>query len=117
MEKERVAEIRQTLKQEFPDIKFSVSKEAWRGIHINVMKAPSKYGFQDYNQKPVNEYHLESQFADHEDAKSVMIKIRDIANTLLGVTYRETGDYGYQPNYYVWLGIGKWDKEFQIIDN
>jgi hypothetical protein len=115
MDKQRIAEIRTALKNEFPDIKFSVTKERWSGVNINVMKAPAQYGFQEYNQKSVNEYHLESQFASHQEAKSVMMKIQQLANQILGVTYRETGDYGYQPNYYIWLGIGKWDKEFETV--
>lgn len=115
MDKQRIAEIRTALKNEFPDIKFSVRKERCSVVNINVMKAPSEYGFQEYNQNSVNGYFLESQFANHQEVKSVMMKAQQIAKQILGVTYRETGDYGYQPNYYIWLGIGKWDKEFETM--
>jgi hypothetical protein len=115
MDKKKVAEIRETLKKEFPEIKFSVTKERWSGVNINIMKAPKKYGFQEYENRSVNGYYIEEQFRKHEHVISVLKNVQTIANKILGVTYRETSDYGTQPNYYVWLGIGKWNQEFQVI--
>ena len=30
------------------------------------------------------------------------------------VSYRETGDYGTQPDFYTYITIGKWDRPFQV---
>ena len=106
--KERVSEIRQTLKSEFKGYKFSVTISNYNGVDIYILNAPYEMTSKKYEQ--VNCYHINS-FYDGK-VKEDLLKINEIASE--GVTYRETGDYGYQPNFYVNISIGKWDKEFKV---
>lgn len=108
MNKERAKEIRNQLKTEFPDIKFSVRIERWRSIHISIMSAPEKYDFQNVNNSSINEFYLERQFQN--EALDIMTRVKEIGNK--GNTYWETADYGTQPSFYVHLSIGRWDKKF-----
>lgn len=107
MTKKRANEIKAELKAKYPKIKFSITTEKWRSITIKVMSAPEAYGFQFVNRQ-INEQWLEECLADK--ALEIMQDIKAIANE--GVRYYDTADYGTQPSFYVWLGVGKWDKPF-----
>jgi hypothetical protein len=43
--KENVKQIREALKKEFPEIKFSVRKENYSSVHVTILKSP--YNFSD----------------------------------------------------------------------
>lgn len=43
--KEQVKQIRESLKKEFPEIKFSVRKENYSSVHVTILKSP--YNFSD----------------------------------------------------------------------
>lgn len=104
--KERVSEIRETLKKEFPKTKFSITRENYSGVKIAIMESDI-----DFNEKyrQVNNYHLSSNYSG--DQLMMLEKINQVAND--GVSFHETGDYGSQPSHYVWISIGKWDKDFK----
>jgi hypothetical protein len=109
---ERVAEIRAELKKEFPDFKFSITRENYSGINIVIMEAPidfnpiCKHG-EGYSQ--VNVYWLKE--IQHQEIKEALLKIYSIANSG-NRTITEDSDYGNVPAFYVWLHIGKYDKPF-----
>lgn len=113
---ERVAEIREELKREFPDFKFSIRKDGYNGVRIAILSAPinllegepegTKY-------VDVNNYYIDEHFKDVPAVRDVLKKIYGIASR--GVTYRETGDYGTQPDFYVYIKIGDSDKPFEFI--
>jgi hypothetical protein len=113
---ERVAEIREELKREFPDFKFSIRKDGYNGVRIAILSAPinllegepegTKY-------VDVNNYYIDENFKDVPAVRDVLKKIYGIASR--GVTYRETGDYGTQPDFYVYIKIGEYDKPFEFI--
>lgn len=113
---ERVAEIREELKREFPDFKFSIRKDGYNGVRIAILSAPinllegepegTKY-------VDVNHYYIDEHFKDVPAVRDVLKKIYGIASR--GVTYRETGDYGTQPDFYVYIKIGDSDKPFEFI--
>lgn len=90
---ERVAQIRAKLKEKYPYIKFSITKDGYNGVNIRILEAPI-------------------DFSDEENpkAKETLKDIKNIASE--GVTYRETGDYGNQPDFYVWVRVGSYDKPF-----
>ena len=90
---ERVAQIRAKLKEKYPYIKFSITKDGYNGVNIRILEAPI-----DFSDK------------ENQQAKAALKDIEDIASE--GVTYRETGDYGNQPDFYVWVRVGTWDKPF-----
>ena len=108
---ERVAEIRKQLKSEFPQIKFSITKRHYNAMTIAIMEAPCELSETGYEQ--VNEYWIHEHYEGVK--KDILMRIKDIAFT--GISYRETGDYGNQPDFYVSIHIGKWDKKFICTGN
>ena len=103
---ERVKEIRTQLKSEFPEIKFSVTKRDWNGVSISIMQSP--YDLTEKQHEQVNQWRINDWYEGK--AKEILSKIYQIAN--LGVSYRETGDYGTQPDFYVSINIGQWNKPY-----
>jgi hypothetical protein len=103
---ERVKEIRTQLKSEFPEIKFSVTKRDWNGVSISIMQSP--YDLTEKQHEQVNQYRINDWYEGKP--KEILSKIYQIAN--LGVSYRETGDYGTQPDFYVSINIGQWNKPY-----
>ena len=102
---ERVKEIREQLKKEFPDIKFSITRENYSGVRICIMESSIDFNC-DYKQ--VTNYHIKNTYTGR--AAEVLSRVNDIAN--FGVKIYDTADYGNQPDFYVWLNIGKWDKPY-----
>lgn len=103
---EKVKEIRNELKKQFPTTKMSVKRRHHSGVQITILSSPIKLTEEDYQQ--VNHYYINDYFEGQ--AREVLSKINDIAST--GVSYRETGDYGTQPSHYVWISIGDYDRPF-----
>jgi hypothetical protein len=97
---ERVAEIRDTLKKKFPDVKFSVKKRDYSGVIITILKSPY---FEGTKYHTVNEFNIERRF--HGKEKKFLLEIANIANE--GVKYYDTADYGTQPSHYIYIHIGK----------
>jgi hypothetical protein len=108
---QRVANIRTKLKEEFPDSKFSIRKSSYNGVNINILSAPiDLLQGKDKTNTQVNNYWIEKTYADNLEALAYLKRINEIAH--IGVTYRETGDYGTQPSFYVYISIGDYDKPF-----
>lgn len=103
---ERVKEIRTQLKKEFPEIKFSVTKRDWNGVNISIMKSP--YDLVQENYVQINHYYIDKYYEGK--TKDILLRIKEIANE--GVSYRETGDYGTQPDFYISINIGQWDRPY-----
>ena len=105
---EKVSQIRKELKSTFPSFKFSIVKNDYNSMSVYILSAPYQMTEKEYEQ--VNEYHIESFY--NGQVKTDLLKIREIMTK--DVKYRETGDYGYQPSFYTYIRIGKWDKPFQV---
>lgn len=107
---ERVAEIRRELKKEFPELKLSVTKGNYNGANITIFEAPADYNLDPNNRGSfgINNYHFE--FYEGK-AREVFETINAIASK--GITYYETGDYGFQPSFYISINVGRYDREFK----
>jgi hypothetical protein len=109
---ETVAEIRAELKKEFPDFKFSVRKRDYNSMNITILSAPiNLLEGSDKKYERVNEYYIEDHYKDNPKVRDILKKIKNIA--FKDVTYRETGDYGNQPSFYITISIGEYDKPFE----
>lgn len=108
--KQRAIELRKQLKELYPDVKFSITIHHYSSIHIDIMSAPEKYGFQ--NVTDFNVYNLEKSFEG--ESLAMMQNIWNLAN--VDVVYRDTSDYGSQPSFYISMYIGKWDKPFKASE-
>ena len=105
---DRVAQIRKELKAAFPGYKFSVIKHDYSSMSIYILSAP--YKMIEGTDEQVNTYYIDRNYEGR--TRRDLKKIWDIATQ--GVSYRETGDYGTQPNFYVWMTIGRYDRPFEV---
>jgi hypothetical protein len=106
---QQVKEIRTELKALFPKTKFSICREHYSGVRIEILKSDVNFET-SYNQ--VNTYYIAEHFEGAQ--REMLLKIYEIASR--GTTWFETGDYGTQPSHYVWMTIGAYDKNFQHIN-
>jgi hypothetical protein len=103
---ERVKTIRNELKNVLPAYKFSVTKRHYNGVSIVILSGPAKLTDENYEQ--VNTWYIDEQ--PEGVKKNVLNIVNKIASE--GVTYRETGDYGTQPDFYVNIKIGDYNKPY-----
>ena len=112
--KNKAREIRQTLKKEFPQIKFSITSNL-HAITVTIVQAP--INFLEGSERAsrghlqLNHHLIEDDFKNNEEAKEVLLRIKElIFDEQRELTY--DGDYGSVPNYYGNIHIGKWDRPF-----
>ena len=130
---EDVKHIRVALKKEFPQYKFSVTRDHWLGVNINFMKGPrfAEYEYFDRysgemktdnldGHHQINHFHLES-FYGKENAE-ILGKIHTISLTAPAknggkVWYNNSDamtDY-FDTAYYVHISVGKWNKSYEVV--
>ena len=129
-----VKHIRNTLKKELPQYKFSVVRDHTSSVTIALMKGPAfkdyeyfdryahetKVGTLNDGHHQINQYHLED-FYGKENAK-VLDKIHSIALTAPAknggkVLYNNSDamiDY-FDTAYYVHIEVGKWNKQYEVV--
>lgn len=105
--KERVKEIRTTLKAMFPKTKFSITVQNYSGVAIDILKSNIDFAVA---YKQVNEYYITENYTGAQ--RDMLLAINNIAS--YGQRFHETGDYGTQPSHYVWITIGRWNKPFEV---
>ena len=130
---EDVNHIRVALKKEFPQYKFSVTRDHHLGVNINFMKGPrfAEYEYFDRysgemkkdnldGHHQINHFHLES-FYGKENAE-ILEKIHTISLTAPAknggkVWYNNSDamiDY-FDTAYYVHIEVGKWNKQYEVV--
>jgi hypothetical protein len=109
-----VAEKRQKLKEAFPDYKFSVRKDGYSGISVTILEGTTQLLEDGENYRNVNVYAIDRVYADRPEVRDVLSKIYSILDD--GNKRRETGDYGTQPDFYIYLYIGESNaKPYKVI--
>ena len=133
---EDVKHIRNELKKELPQYKFSVVRDHHSSVTISLMKGPA---FKDYEyfdrynnvtktanlsdgeHHQINQFHLED-FYGKENAE-ILGKIDTISRTAPAknggkVWYNDSDiqtDY-FDIAYYVHINVGKWNKPYEIVE-
>ena len=132
---EDVNHIRVALKKEFPQYKFSVTRDHWLGVNINFMEGPrfSEYEYFDrythetkignldsHDQINHSSMYTLTNFYGEENAK-ILDKVSEIAHTAPGLAggkeYYNNNDIQsdyFDVAYYVSISVGKWNKEYEI---
>ena len=110
---ETTKQVKQALKKEFPNVKFSVTTRHSNELKVAVMQSNIDFGT-TYEQ--LNHFYIERNWEHNERAKSFLLKIMEVVDSVkMQVTVSEDSDYGSIPNYYFNLHIGKWDKDYQLL--
>ena len=130
-----VKHIRNELKKELPQYKFSVVRDHHSSVTISLMKGPAFNDYEyfdrynnvtktanlsdgEYHQ--INQYHLED-FYGKENAE-ILSKIDTISRTAPAknggkVWYNDSDiqtDY-FDIAYYVHINVGKWNKPYEVV--
>lgn len=106
---EKVKEIRNELKKEFPQFKFSVRREHYSSVRVAIVSGPLDLG----SYTSVNHYYVKDHYKNQPEICNFLLKIVDI----IGREQRELvydGDYGSVPTYYYSISIGNWDREYVL---
>jgi hypothetical protein len=106
--KEKVKEMRDKIKKEFPHAVFSVVTEHHSTIKVALMESEFPCS-EKYMQ--LNHYYLKDNH-NGEPWLPMMERVKEII-CADKKTESVDGDYGNIPNYYVRLEIGKWDKPYK----
>jgi len=101
---EAVKEIRNELKKEFPNIKFSVVRENYSAIQVAIMESDLEFE-KEYMQ--LNHYHLHT----YPNAE-ILKKICEISNRNNFDNSEPMTDY-FHVGYYFSLSVGKWDRPYK----
>ena len=134
---EDVNHIRVALKKEFPQYKFSVTRDHWLGVNINFMKGPrfaefetmdrytgvwSMENLDGHHQINHSSMYTLTNFYGEENAK-ILGKVSEIAYTAPGLAggkkYYNNNDIQsdyFDVAYYVSISVGKWNKDYEIVE-
>lgn len=103
-----VDDIRKALKAEFPNLKFSVTRNSYHGIIVII-----KSGNLDIAYLLAGKLTLTRQFIREMESgiiKDTLTRIYDIVTK--DQKYEETSDYGFRPNYYESIRIGQYNMPY-----
>jgi len=113
--KEHIIDVRETLKKEFPKIKFSVRRNGSSTISVSIMSAPIDMLIQEdgvgKSYQQVNHFYIGDHYNEYPKIRDVLQKVYSIMNNG-NRTICEDADYGNVPSFYCDLSIGQWDKPF-----
>lgn len=111
---ETVKEIREKIKQEFKDYKFSITREHSSSVIIAILSSSHDFGV-DYEQ--VNEFYIDRDYQDKPAQAKFLNRLLEICKEAKAqVIVNKDSDYGDWPNYYISLHIGKYDKPYQVSE-
>lgn len=118
--KEEVANIRNALKKEFPDIKFSVTRRDH--VAVNIILRSGNVDFfandkQECDRKWINvsRYNLEKDF--DSQCLQVLTKINEIAYSQDYYDHSDAQIDYFDTAYYVDISIGSWDKPYVLKES
>lgn len=114
-----IAEIIRTyLKEIYSDCKWSVRYESFSGgsvIHVSLMEAPYQVCV-DENQ---GHFEINQHWFDREErlVPKAKVMFADVLRLIKSYHFDDSDgmiDY-FNTNFYFYLGVGKWDKSFQVV--
>lgn len=108
-----VKQIRDQIKKEFKDCKFSIVCRHYSEVRIAIMESPFEFE-SDYLQ--LNHMWIDEGFRDEPEQAKFLKRLVEICHEVQDqVIVSANTDYGDWPNYYISLHVGKWDKPHQTI--
>lgn len=109
--KEKTAEIRATLKREYPEMRFGVRRDNYGTLHVSILKSPYEFRNEQQIQAggsfPVNHYYPE-QFNNSK----ILSHIIAICNDGNWDNSRPEVDY-FCVGWYLHITLGNWKTHFQ----
>jgi len=105
--KDTVKTIRESLKKEFPEIKFSVRKQDHLAVSVSIMKSPY---FEDGEYRQINQYWIKES-TDNANQASVIERIdKVIRNAGNYFDHSDSMTDYFHCAFYYDIAVGKFDK-------
>jgi len=112
--KEKVKEVRQKMKKNFPDFKFSVKGGNSSSLTVTVLSGPIDFGTEHTQ---INHYHIEKFWGEKKEAMEFLLSVLEVMDRVESQkTQHVDADYGSIPNYYQNIHIGEWDKPYEVTN-
>jgi hypothetical protein len=115
---ETVKGMRNELKVLFPvkdGWKLSVTCRNYSTVSCNILEAPIELrNDPTRTNESVNNYWIDTHYKDKEEAKEILLKINAVLNQKNYNNSDVMTDY-FDVGHYVSIGIGAWDKPFNVI--
>jgi hypothetical protein len=111
---ERVKEIRNQLKKEFPDVKFSVTRKHYSSVRIAILRSKFDFDLEGRSYLSINPYYVRKHWPIKEQADFLQ-RIVDVASTGNEIESVD-GDYGNIPTFYYDVLIGEFDKPYSHVN-
>jgi len=105
---EEVKVIRNNLKKEFPNLKFSVRGENYSSVRVVLKSGDVDFGNVD---KSVNQYCINENYKDNEVARKTLSKIKEIICKEWWDESDIQTDY-FNTAFYYTIRIGEWDSPY-----
>ena len=116
--KEQVKQIREALKKEFPEIKFSVRGENHSSVYVGILKSP--YDFSDLPNYRSDYYTNVNHFYVPDcKHRKILEKVLKIIKTGSDKTWFDKSDSMtdyFHIAFYIHLYVGHYEKGYEVID-
>ncbi len=99
---------RDLLKKTFPEFKFSVTRDNYSAISVNILSG--KLAIEPTYQQ-VNYFQIAAHFKNEPELRDFLQKVYDIIDSG-NETEDVSPDYGTVPRFYTNITIGRWDKPY-----
>lgn len=113
--KEKMKQVQQDIKKEFPEFKFSIRKENYSTVNVSIMSGPISLTDKENGYETINPYWYKYHYKDNPVLLEFFTKLFDIINVGNFDKSDPMSDY-FHVGFYVDLTIGQWDKPYVIID-
>lgn len=122
--KEEVKVIRDNLKKSFPEIKFSVRKNAYSStVYVVIKESPYNFELNGKDYRDVNQYHYDTHM-DGRDYDENIVKAhnhRNLLRKIFAIISAEHWDKSdamtdyFNCAFYYYLSIGEYTKPYRIV--
>lgn len=113
---DEVKAIRNAIKNEFKNYKFSITTIDYSEVNVTILEADIDFNLNECGYEQVNHYWIENNYDNNPIARDFLLRIIEIIETVKpNCIVDDNPDYGSIPNYYMSIHIGKWDKPYKLI--
>jgi hypothetical protein len=110
---EKTKQVRNDLKSEFPEFKFSIRKEHYSKINVAIISGPIPLTDKGYEN--VNIFWVKEHYAEKPEVRDFLLKVLEIINKGNYDKSDIMTDY-FDVGFYVDLSIGQWDRPYEVVN-
>jgi len=111
--KEKMKQVQQDVKKEFPEWKFSIRKENSSSINVHILSGPIPMTDKKNGYEQVNPFWYKDHYKDEPEKAAFFEKLFKIINVDNWDRSDSMTDY-FDVGFYTHVTIGSWDKPYQV---